>query len=241
MQSARQHRIEPPRGRKTPRRLSARRKTLLEQGVSQFGINAKEIRTATPASCLPQAWFGESFTGKVFLEVGFGGGEHLVAIAQDKPHDGFIGAEVHQGGIANCCALLAENQVENVRLFAEDVRTLLTACTDNTLDGAFVLFPDPWPKRRHAKRRIISQDFLDELARVLRKGAVLQAASDDPVCQVSLLQELLAHKAFAWNATQAVHPARCWTKPPPNWHSTRYEAKALKAGRKPIYLTLVRV
>ena len=314
LQSSRQQRLEPPRGRKKPRRLTARRKTLLQQGLAEFGIAAPEIRTAVPASCAPRAWFAEpfvgssvvpcvgasdessteslsnesspnessstessssesslnesspsesspsessstefsstessvqsstdkfarSFSGKVFLEVGFGGGEHLVALAQANPHHGFIGAEVHQGGLANCCALLAENQIKNVRLFADDARQLLAACADNSLDGAFVLFPDPWPKRRHAKRRIVRRPFLDHLARVLRRGASLHLASDDPVCQVALLQQLLAHKAFAWDATEAPDPAACWSVPPPEWHRTRYETKALEAGRKPVYLT----
>ena len=324
LQSSRQQRLEPPRGRKKPRRLTARRKTLLQQGLAEFGIAASEIRTAVPASCTPRAWFAEpfvgssvvpcvgasdessteslsnksspnessstefsstessssessfnefsstesssnesspsesslnessstessvqsstdksarSFSGKVFLEVGFGGGEHLIALAQANPHHGFIGAEVHQGGLANCCALLAENQIKNVRLFADDARQLLAACADNSLDGAFVLFPDPWPKRRHAKRRIVRRPFLDHLARVLRRGASLHLASDDPVCQVALLQQLLAHKAFAWDATEAQDPAACWSVPPPEWHRTRYETKALEAGRKPVYLT----
>ena len=221
--------------------MSPRRAKLLQQGLAQFGIAPQEIDTLAPASKNPREWFGTGFAGRVFLEVGFGGGEHLLATARDHPDDGFIGAEVYQGGLANCCALLDAEKLENLRLFAEDARRLLAVCADASLAGAFVLFPDPWPKRRHAKRRLVSRPFLDELARVLCPGAELRVASDDPACQVALLAELLPHTGFAWCEATADHPAARWSARPKGWHPTRYEAKALASGRKPIYLTFTRL
>ena len=245
-------RIERPRGRKQPRRLSAKRRTLLEEGTARWGISGPDIANAPPATLDPRSWFSNAshsnssdssqlnFDGDIFLEIGFGGGEHLTALAADMPSAGFVGAEVYQGGLANCYSLLADSKIGNVRIFSDDARLLVRALVDNCLSGVFVLFPDPWPKRRHGKRRLIRGEFLDELVRVLRGGGELRLASDDPICQRTLLAETLRHGVFVWQAERADSPAACWSVRPQHWHATRYETKALSLGRTPIYLTFHR-
>ena len=120
----------------------------------------------------------------------------------------------------------------NVRIFADDVRLLLPALPAGSLDRVFLLFPDPWPKTRHAARRFVCRDTLDRLAVLMRPGAELRIASDDPTYIAWALGQTLGHPAFAWLARQAAD----WRRPPPDWVPTRYEAKALAAGRRPAYL-----
>jgi tRNA (guanine-N7-)-methyltransferase len=174
---------------------------------------------------------------QVWLEIGFGGGEHLAAQAHANPRVGLIGCEVFLNGIATLLGQVSSLGLSNVRLYPEDARDLLDALPDAVLDRVFLLFPDPWPKRRHADRRFIQPGNLDLLARLMKPGAELRVASDDPTYIGWALAHLIRHPAFAWTAQG---PAD-WRERPADWPGTRYESKALRGGRQPVYLRFTRI
>lgn len=159
---------------------------------------------------------------QVWLEVGFGGGEHVAAQARLHPEAGIIGCEVFRNGIASLLGHLNGSDIDTVRIFAEDARLLFPALAEGALGRVFVLFPDPWPKKRHAERRFIGPDNLDSLARVMADGAELRVASDDPVYQEWAREHLSAHPAF-----EAVLVTRDRAQLPADWPQTRYEQKCL--------------
>lgn len=172
---------------------------------------------------------------EVWLEVGFGGGEHLAAQAEANPHVGLIGGEVFVNGIASLLNHVDRRSLRNVRVFPHDIRHLLPRLSDACLDKVFVLFPDPWPKKRHAERRFVIKGNLDALARLMRDGAELRVASDDPTYQEWAIEQLEAHPLFT-----AARPAEERGARPADWPPTRYEAKALREGRPPLYLSYLR-
>lgn len=165
----------------------------------------------------------------VWLEVGFGGGEHLAAQAALYPDIGLIGCEPFRNGIASLCGHLAERPADNVRIFPEDVRLLLPAFPEASLGRVFVLFPDPWPKKRHAERRFVGRDNLDALARVLEDGGELRVASDDPIYQDWAAAQLRAHPDF-----EEVQITAERDQVPADWPKTRYEEKCL-AENPPVF------
>ncbi len=175
----------------------------------------------------------------MWLEVGFGGGEHALAQAAAHPDTALIACEVFENGICSLLTRLVPEGAEasarlpgNLRLWPDDARTLLRALPDGCLDRLFLLFPDPWPKARHAKRRFVHPGMLPLLARVLKPGAEWRVASDDPT-----YQEWVATVIAAQDLFDAPPPA---LERPQDWPPTRYEAKALRAGRTPRYWTFRR-
>jgi tRNA (guanine-N7-)-methyltransferase len=167
----------------------------------------------------------------VWLEIGFGGGEHLAWQAARHPEVGLIGCEVFENGIAGLLRAVEAEDLRNVRVFDEDAGLLLDALPEACLERVFLLFPDPWPKRRHAGRRFLQPERLDALARVLADGGELRMASDDPRMQAWMVGHAVGHPDFAWTAQAAADAlAR-----PDDWPATRYEAKAVAAGRTPAY------
>lgn len=182
-----------------------------------------------------QTQFG-SANGGVWLEIGFGGGEHLAWQARENPDIGIIGCEVFENGVASLLRAVERDALENVRIAMADARLLLERLPAGSLSRAFLLFPDPWPKRRHASRRFLQRETLDLLAQAMRDGAELRAASDDPKMQAWMLKQLLESPDFIWTARAA---ADAFGRPD-DWPGTRYEAKAVAAGRRPIYLTFRR-
>lgn len=174
---------------------------------------------------------------QIWLEIGFGGGEHLAEQARTHPKAGLIGCEVFLNGIATLLSQVSSLGLSNVRIFPEDARHLLDALPDGSLDRVFLLFPDPWPKRRHAGRRFIQPANLDQLARLMKAGAELRVASDDPTYIGWALAQVARHSAFAWTARG---PAD-WRIRPADWPGTRYEAKALREGRQPVFLRFTRL
>lgn len=173
----------------------------------------------------------------VWLEIGFGAGEHLAACAEAAPGDAFIGCEAFHNGVAGALASIEERGLRNVRLYEGDARDVLRALPDAALGGLYLLYPDPWPKRRQRKRRLICDATLAEFARVLRPGAPLRFATDIDDYAGWTLRRALRSPDFVWTARSASD----WREPWPGWASTRYEAKALREGRTPAYLTFVRV
>ncbi len=180
------------------------------------------------------ALFGRSVSG-VWLEIGFGGGEHLAAQARLYPEIGHIGSEVFRNGLASLMGHLGDEDLDVVRVFPEDVRRLFPCLPDACLNRVFLLFPDPWPKSRHAERRFVGPDNLDYLARLMRAGAELRVASDDPIYAAWADRHLNAHPAF-----RKVQITQDRSELPPDWPVTRYEAKLL-AGHPPTFFRFERI
>ena len=191
-----------------------------------------EVATPDPASGSidPAAMF--PLADELWLEVGFGGGEHLAWQAAQNPHVGFVGAEPFVNGVAKLLSHIDEQNLKNIRIHFGDARPLLEALPDAALSRLFVLHPDPWPKKRHHKRRMISPWFFAEAARLLKSGGELRIASDIADYIRWTLMHVANAPAFEWTAECADD----WKRRPEDWPQTRYEAKAIKEGRTPTYL-----
>jgi tRNA (guanine-N7-)-methyltransferase len=173
-------------------------------------------------------------TREVWLEVGFGAGEHLLWQAKHHHQVGFIGCEPFQDGVIKVLSALADAGLRNIRLYPDDARTLLPWLPEGSLGRIFILFPDPWPKTRHHKRRLISPATLAELARVLRPGGELRLATDVDAYAEAIAASVGEEGSFRPAGGAPAHgPAR-----PADWPATRYEQKALRAGRSYHYFCL---
>ena len=213
-------------GRHKGRPLSPRRTALLADAYPTLAIDLAQSAPASAADLFP----GRPAT--VHLEIGFGGGEHLVGEAIRNPADGFIGVEPFVNGMAKAVAAVVDGGLTNVRLFGGDAADLLDWLPPASLASVDLLYPDPWPKRRHWKRRFVSPANLDRLGRVLKPGGTFRFASDIPSYVEWTLMQLAPRTDLAWTAERADD----WRLPFRGWISTRYEAKALQAGRTPTYL-----
>lgn len=174
---------------------------------------------------------------EVRLEIGFGGGEHLLAEARRLPRIGFIGVEPFVNGMARLLSDLGEDAPANLRLHDDDATFLLDWLPPASLAQIDLLYPDPWPKKRHWKRRFVNPANLDRFARALRPAGIFRFASDWPPYVNWTLERVPAHNGFTW-------PASCaddWRKPYEAWPGTRYEQKALREGRTPAYLEFARI
>ncbi len=169
---------------------------------------------------------------EVHLEIGFGAGEHLIHQAQQNPDIGFIGAEPFHNGFAKCNYTAREANIQNVRIFPFDVRPLLDALPPHSLDALYLFYPDPWRKRRHYKRRMISDRNLKRFARLLKSGAAFYFASDWANYTAWTLSHIQRSDDFKWQAREP----QDWTKAYEGWITTRYEQKAFREGRIPSYL-----
>jgi tRNA (guanine-N7-)-methyltransferase len=173
-------------------------------------------------------------SGPLWLEVGFGGGEHALAQVRAHPEATLIACEVFENGVCSLLSALVPEGGEadaplppNLHLWTADARLLLRDLPDRCLDRLFLLFPDPWPKARHAKRRFVHPAMLPVVARVLKPGATWRVASDDPTYQAWVRDVMAAQTMFDTQSPVTVRPE--------GWPATRYEAKALLAGRQPFY------
>lgn len=174
---------------------------------------------------------------QVVLEIGYGGGEHLAHRAAEAPEAGFIGAEFFINGITKFLAEWEARALANTRLFDGNALDLVAALPQASVDLVFILYPDPWPKRRQRKRRILSRDTSAAFARILKPGGELRFASDIDDYVGWALMALAADPRFEWTAERASD----WLSPWAGWPGTRYEAKALREGRVPSYLTFRRL
>jgi tRNA (guanine-N7-)-methyltransferase len=168
----------------------------------------------------------------VWLEIGFGAGEHLVAQALAAPRRGLIGCEVFENGVVKLLAEAKRLDLANLRLLVDDARLLIAALAEASIERVFILFPDPWPKQRHHKRRIVSTATLDALAYAMVDGAELRLATDDADYLRWMLDHATLHGDFEWLARRPED----WRVRPEDWPPTRYEKKALAAGRNPAFL-----
>ncbi|MBM3565669.1 MAG: tRNA (guanosine(46)-N7)-methyltransferase TrmB, partial [Alphaproteobacteria bacterium] len=179
-----------------------------------------------------------SFRPRAFrLEVGFGAGEHLAAQARDNPDVGFVGCEPFVNGVAALLGHIESARLENIRIHGDDARLLFGRFPDASFERVTVLFPDPWPKTRHHRRRFIQTESLDEIARILKDGGELRFATDHKDYARWTLFHALGHPAFSWTARRA----QDWRTRPVDSQPTRYEEKALKRGESCIYLVFQRV
>ncbi|MGH6945520.1 MAG: tRNA (guanosine(46)-N7)-methyltransferase TrmB [Geminicoccaceae bacterium] len=213
-------------GRRKGHRLRPGRQRLLCERLPDLQLRLPESGGIDPAALFPGAG------RRLWLEIGFGGGEHLAAQAAAHPEVGMIGCEPYLSGIARLLSIAEPLGLANLRLVVDDARLLLSALPDRSLQRIFVLFPDPWPKTRHHKRRIVNPTTAFELARRLEPGGELRLATDDASYARAMLQVLLAQRELSWLAER---PAD-WRERPADWPPTRYEEKAKAAGRSCIYL-----
>ena len=170
------------------------------------------------------------------LEIGFGGGEHLLAAARAEPDVGFIGCEPFINGMAKLLACIAREDLANIRLWPEDAAPLLSRLPEAALARVDLFYPDPWPKRRQRKRRFVSPETLNGIARVLRPGGSFRFASDIDDYVGWTLARIAAQDNLVWSPAHSAE----WTEPFEGWVRTRYETKAFAAGRVPSYLRIRR-
>ncbi|MGI3170336.1 tRNA (guanine(46)-N(7))-methyltransferase TrmB [Pseudooceanicola sp. C21-150M6] len=220
-------------GRFKGKTLRPAQETYLEEdlaGLSPGAVGWEENPDRSPLDLA--ALFGDR---DLWLEIGFGGGEHLVHQAATNPQAGLIGAEPYINGVAMLLGKIREAGVDNLRVHPGDARDLFDVLPAASVSRAFLLYPDPWPKKRHHRRRFVTPEHLVPLARVLKPGAVFRVATDIPDYVRQTLQQVPRH-GFDW---QAESPSD-WRQPWDDWLSTRYEQKALREGRTPHYLTFLR-
>ena len=213
-------------GRRRGRKPSARQSALLE-GVLP--------RIALPLIDRPPPNLGDLFSlpaaQDVWLEIGFGGGEHLLWQARTNPGIGMFGCEPFEDGVVKVLSAIEQDGIGNIRLYADDARALLRWLPDASIGRVFILFPDPWPKKKHQKRRLVSQATLAELARIMRPGGELRIATDIGDYARWILLAVRAQGGFHWVAEAPPD----WRVRPPDWPPTRYEQKALREGRRCAY------
>jgi len=220
-----QHRLY---GRAAGKPLSHRQQSLVDTLLPAIGIPETGPRELDPASVFATT------PSEVWLEIGFGGGEHLAGQAKLHPRVGFIGAEPFLDGVAKVLTYIEEQKLANVRLRRGDARLLLEQIAPRSISRVFILFPDPWPKTRHRKRRIIQPAFLEELSRVMIPGARLRFATDWADYASRALADVLRYGHFTWTAEQADD----WRKPPADHVTTRYQEKRL-GDCEPVFLDFV--
>ncbi|MCW2310094.1 tRNA (guanosine(46)-N7)-methyltransferase TrmB [Rhodobium gokarnense] len=214
-------------GRRKGKKLGARRTGLMAGLLPRLALDL-----TTPAPDRPALLFPGAAVRALWMEIGFGGGEHLVARAGANPDIGIIGCEPFVNGMAKAVSAVDATGLANIRLHEGDAGDVLDWLPDAALQRVFLLYPDPWPKRRHWKRRFVSRENLDRIARVLRPGGELLVASDIESYVAWTLAHIRDHPSFAWTARRADD----WRRPFADWPGTRYEAKAIREGRVPTYL-----
>ncbi len=231
-------------GRRKGRVIRKTKTTLLESFLPNLRISPN---TAFDKETL----FGTE-VDEICLEIGFGNGEHIAGQACKNPRTGYIGAEVFQNGVANLLSLitgikitadlpekitLEPGRVDNIRIWDDDIRLLFKNMPNQFLDKIYLLFPDPWPKKRHASRRFVNPENLQELSRLLKKGGILRIATDHKVYKSWTLHQMHACPDFKWTATCG----NDWKHEPADWVQTKYQRKAIREGRRAVFLDYEKV
>ena len=217
-------------GRRKGHPLRARQVELFETLLPRLALDVSarapnDLKTLFPVS-----------VDDVRLEIGFGGAEHLVGEAQAHPRIGFIGCEPFVNGMAKALAAIDAGELANIRLHHADAAELIDWLPASALARIDLLYPDPWPKRRHWKRRFVTDASIAKLARILRSGGEFRFATDWPDYAAWTLQRFLRSRDFTWTAERADD----WRKPWPGFLQTRYEAKAIREERTPCYFVFCR-
>ncbi len=219
-------------GRSVGKRLRAGQQHLVDTMLPQLALPLHGALTA-------ERLFGQrNCEARMHLEIGFGGGEHLAARAELLPDDVFIGAEPFLNGVAQALVHVADKRLANVRLHHGDALPVLERLPDGALEMIYLLHPDPWPKARHAKRRMMNDGPLALFARKLRPGGEVRFGTDHPVY---LRHALMLMRRFADTFELLAQDAGSWQQRPADWPPTRYEAKARRSGHEIWYLRYRRV
>jgi len=218
-------------GRHKRHALKPRQAALVETLLPRLGLDLAKTAPADPRTLFPHS------VDEVRLEIGFGGGEHLVAQAAANRSVGYIGTDAFLNGVAKALVAIDEHRLDNIRLFSGDASELIDWLPGSSLARIDLLYPDPWPKRRHWKRRFVQDDNLKRLARLLKSGGEFRFATDIPGYAEYVLMRILRSGDFVWTAARADD----WRKPWPGFVRTRYEAKAIREGRTPAYFIFRKV
>lgn len=216
-------------GRRLGRPLSAERQAVLDKFLPALEMNADML--AQKEKLTARDLF-KSTPAQFWMEIGFGNGEHLSALMRRHPDHAYIGAEPFVNGMSAFLKDIETDSKDNLRVVMDDAMLAVEALADNTLDGIYVLNPDPWHKKRHHKRRIIRKENLDKMARVLKPNAPLIMSTDVPYLAEWMVTEAMNHPAFEW----AAQTANDWRTAPADWITTRYEVKRAKGADKMVYL-----
>ena len=212
----RQHKPLRSFGGRSGRKLSKRQRTMITDALPTLQILLPETPSLKGQDVFPNA-------KEIWLEIGFGGGEHVSGQAQRHPEIGILASEVFLEGVAKLLGQIEDDGLQNIRLYPRDGRELVNALAPGSIDRVFILFPDPWPKTRHQKRRLIQPDFLDALARIVKPNGRVRFATDVRSYADEAFQRFLAHPAFEWTARHADD----WRQAPNDHLETRYQTKKL--------------
>jgi tRNA (guanine-N7-)-methyltransferase len=223
-------------GRRHGKTLRKGQKELLDTRLAELapkGVAWDENPERTPIDP------AELFPGasEIWLEIGFGGGEHMIAMAEAHPRIGIIGCEAYINGVAMLLSGIERAGVKNLAIHAGDARDMMDVLPDGSVSQVFLLYPDPWPKKRHHKRRFVNPENMDPLARIMAPGAVLRIATDIGDYVRHVLEVMSGDSRFEWLAGRPSD----WREPWNGWPGTRYEAKATRENRKPHYLSFSRI
>ena len=217
-------------GRRRARKLSPRQTELLDDGLRQFAL---DLSVPPPDNLHDLFRAGRD----VWLEIGFGGGEHLLWQSQQNPTVGFIACEPFIDGVVKVIDGAEARSLDNIRIHADDVRDVLPWLPSASIARAFVLFPDPWPKKRHIKRRLVNPDFISRTRSHRPPGGELRLATDIPDYARGMLLAVRSEQSFSWTAREP----SAWRERPADWPETRYEQKAIREGRKRYFFRFARV
>ncbi|MCB1527116.1 MAG: tRNA (guanosine(46)-N7)-methyltransferase TrmB [Hyphomicrobiaceae bacterium] len=227
-------------GRRRGRTPSDHQQSLLKELLPRIAVDPAQIKPETTFKLSAQLGMASGRFAQtnppVWLEIGFGGGEHLIWQARQNPGVVLIGSEPYQDGVLKVLNAVADGGLDHVRLLADDVRPFLRTLPPASLDRVFILFPDPWPKRRHNKRRLIQPALVSELARVMKPGSELRFATDIGDYARTGLLALYANGEFEWTAQSPSD----WRERPVDLPPTRYETKAGREGRRCYFFSLRR-
>lgn len=216
-------------GRRYGRPMHKGRVDVLETILPACRVNADILKE--DATLTPKDIFGQD-VNRLHFEIGFGNGEHVLYIMNENPNDHFIGAEPYMNGVSAFLKSLPSPTPTNIRVQPDDALMVLNSLQDATVDFLYILNPDPWPKTRHHKRRIVSEENLAVYARVLKDGGVMVQTTDVDELAEWMLTKTINCPHFEWTAEK---PEDCKTAPN-GWMSTRYENKGKEAGRSQTYL-----
>lgn len=214
-------------GGRNGRRLSPRQQGLIDNLLPTLRVALPEAALLDPAELFRNA-------AQIWLEIGFGGGEHVSGQAKVHADTGILASEVFSEGVAKLLGQIEDDALTNIRLWPQDGRDLVDGLTPASIDRAFILFPDPWPKTRHQKRRLIQPEFLDALARVMKPDGTVRFATDVRSYADEALERFLAHPAYEWTATKADD----WRLAPVDHIETRYQTKKL-GDIAPVYFDFI--
>lgn len=220
-------------GRRKGHNLSDRQNTLMDELLPRLSVKVDDCQEHS----LDAATLFDHAPKEIWLEIGFGKGEHMAWQAEQNPHVGFLGCEPYLNGVAGLLTRIEENDISNIRIYGDDARHVLEKLPDASVSRVFLLHPDPWPKRRHAKRRFVNDGNLDEIARVLKPGGELRVGTDDPTYREWTAIIMSERSDFEWLAETSTD----WKTRPADWPETRYNAKANRQGRPAVYFRFKRL